>query len=158
MAQSLVQSASLVPGAGSSAGASLIVRAWTRRDRRAIEHWPAPTTPARWQEIEPTAGPRFSYAIELGGLLIGRITLRDFEEDTARLGIYLHPDHIGQGHGTAALKLFLARLWTPSIVRLDVAAGNRRAVRCYEKCGFVPVEERRAGYLEMEWRAWKSTP
>jgi RimJ/RimL family protein N-acetyltransferase len=134
--------ASTARGAAPGLGASLRVREWhKRKDRRAIASWPASAIPATWQAIEPSRGPRISYAVELlpEPHLIGRITLRDIQASTAQLGIYLHPSYVGQGYGTAALRLFLPSIFEAgelAAIRLDVAVDNRRAIRCYEKCGF----------------------
>lgn len=133
---------SIAPAAALGLGASLHLRAWhKRRDRRALESWPASTLPASWLASEPSSSPRISYAIELlpEPRLIGRITLREMEGRAARLGIYLHPSYVGQGYGTAALRLFLRSTFEAgdlAAIRLDVAIDNRRAIRCYEKCGF----------------------
>jgi RimJ/RimL family protein N-acetyltransferase len=80
--------------------------------------------------------------------LIGRLFLRDINapmRTESRLGYELRPDLLGQGIGSVVLSRFLAEYFTTggfAIMRLDVAAYNRRAVRCYEKCGFFQVEER----------------
>lgn len=154
MVQPLAQSASIAPSVSDGAGASpaITIRPWTRRDRSELARWPAAPISQDWRRIEPTAGPRHSYAIVSNGETVGRITLRDCDEQSARLGIYLRADMLGLGIGTAGLQAFLSSWWSPPIVRLDVAAGNRRAIRCYEKCGFRHVGERRLGYLEMEYQ------
>jgi RimJ/RimL family protein N-acetyltransferase len=81
------------------------------------------------------------YAIEdLAGHLIGRLSLRQISRrKSARLGITLGADYVGQGYGTDALCTFLVYyFWELDFqtLYLDVAAPNRRAIRCYEKCGF----------------------
>jgi RimJ/RimL family protein N-acetyltransferase len=153
------QSASTAPGAALGAGASLRVRAWhKRKDRQAIAAWPASTTPATWQATLPSNDRRISYAVELlpEEQLIGRITLRDFQASTARLGIYLHPAHVGRGYGTTALRLFLRTIFDAgelACIQLDVAADNQQAIRCYYKCGFRVVGQVQRGgviVLEME--------
>lgn len=151
--EQIAQSASIATSASDGAGASpaITIRPWTRRDRSELARWPVAPIPQDWRRIEPTAGPRHSYAIVRNDELVGRITLRDCSSQSARLGIYLRADMLGLGIGTAGLQAFLSSRWAPAIVRLDVAAGNRRAIRCYEKCGFRHVGERRLGFLEMEW-------
>ena len=77
-----------------------------------------------------------------GGELAGRITLRDEEPRlrVARLGIYLRPDLVGRGIGSAALWQFLDLAFGELglvQIRLDVVAANTRAVRCYTRLGFV---------------------
>jgi diamine N-acetyltransferase len=79
------------------------------------------------------------------GQLIGCITLREREgRHSARLGITLGADFVDQGYGTAALALFLDyyfdELGYEKLV-LDVVGYNRRAIRVYEKLGFVVDRE-----------------
>lgn len=129
------------PGALVVLGASVRLRSWhRRRDRSAIQRWPAAQIPPAWLAIEPTAGPRISFAVDLwpADLLVGRITLRDLDDGAARLGMYLHPDHYGRGYGSEALRLLVRSAGGLGLsrLRLDVAIDNRRAIRCYEKCGF----------------------
>ena len=115
----------------------IVVRAWHRRkDRSVIERWPAAELPAHWiQSADENDGRRVSWAIDQDGQLVGRITLRGFNQDRARLGIYLHPGCYGQGIGTEALRQFVG-LAPVSTLRLDVRADNQRAIRCYQNAGF----------------------
>jgi len=119
----------------------ITIRDWTRRDRATIAHWPVPELPAHWVSvttIEKTT-PRRSWAICCNGSLVGRITLRDmsFDEQTAQLGIYLHPEFCGMGIGSQALIAFMD-VSPAHYIYLDVAPDNYRALRCYEKAGFQP--------------------
>ncbi|PDW04872.1 GNAT family N-acetyltransferase [Candidatus Viridilinea mediisalina] len=144
-------------------GQRVLLRPWQRSDNLAQELWP------RYYEPLHTLWniPRISLYDEFGGRgwqaqryvwavdnlqqrLIGRISLREVETDgtCARLGISLSQAHVGQGLGTEALALFLDHYFGPlefSSMYLDVAAFNRRAVRCYERLGF--------RYIESEWRS-----
>lgn len=144
-------------------GQRITIRPWQRSDNLAQELWP------RYHEPFHTLWniPRISLHDELGGRgwhaqryvwavdnlfqrLIGRISLREVETDgaCARLGISLSQAHVSQGLGTEALNLFLDHYFGPlefNSMYLDVAAFNRRAVRCYERLGF--------RYLESEWRS-----
>ena len=75
------------------------------------------------------------------GELVGRISLRDidFAARCSVLGITFHPYRLGQGLGTDALHALLHHYFDTMGMQtlfLDVAAFNRRAHRCYEKCGF----------------------
>jgi RimJ/RimL family protein N-acetyltransferase len=74
----------------------------------------------------------------------------------ARLAIGLfHPDLLGQGIGTLAIRLLLRHAFeTMGLHRLDlrVLAFNRRAIRCYEKCGFVHERfERESAWVAGTW-------
>lgn len=97
---------------------------------------------------------RWVWAIEdSNGTLIGRISLRDIKyyAQQARLGISLAEPYTSKGIGTEALSLFLDHFFGPlrfTTMRLDVAAFNLRAIRCYERLGFQHVGS--------EWR--KTTP
>lgn len=138
--------------------ASILVRPWKRRDRSTVERWPAPNLPPHWAVGLPSPGRAVSWAIDRNGHLVGRITQRDeltigpgfLPWDVGRISIYLHPAYYGQGIGTAALQRFLA-MPQPGIdsFRLYVAEDNNRAIRCYEKCGFVQLA-RHGALLEME--------
>lgn len=81
------------------------------------------------------------YAVEdLAGRLIGRLSLRRISRrKSALLGITLGGDYVGQGYGSDAIRTFLGYYFRElgfEMLCLDVAAPNKRAVRCYEKCGF----------------------
>jgi len=75
------------------------------------------------------------------GQLVGFICLSKIEPDTktAWLGIYLGYEFVDQGMGTDAM-LTLMRYFFGEMrfehLFLDVASHNKRAIRCYEKCGF----------------------
>ena len=77
----------------------------------------------------------------LKGDLIGFLSLYkiDRKSKTSWMGIYLGYEYIDQGFGTDAL-LTLMNYYFEELgyekLFLDVAALNKRAIRCYEKCGF----------------------
>lgn len=88
----------------------------------------------------------FSAIRKADGQLIGVISLREIRRGarptSARLGITLGSEHTDQGYGTEAMALFLDVFFTHlgfDLMKLDVAAFNRRAIRVYEKCGFQTV-------------------
>ncbi len=150
--------ASIVPTAAEQAavGARLSLRAWDRRkDRRAQAAWPADSNPflACWSQQNASSGPRLSWAIRLreGDGLIGRLSLRDFHSQSARMGIYLAPPWTNQGYGREALRLLIGLSFGSlglSHLFVDVAASNHRALRCYLALGF------RVAYHE--WRAMEA--
>lgn len=87
---------------------------------------------------------RLAYAVDdRAGRLIGMVSLREIAWGrSARLGISFSLEHVGRGHGTAAMRLFLPYFFFTLAfyhMPLDVAAANLRAVRCYEKLGFQHV-------------------
>ena len=65
------------------------------------------------------------------------------ERTVGNVGFRLHPDWCNRGYGPRILRL--AAGWCGDCgvrsIRLDVAAPNIRAVRCYEKAGMVKVSE-----------------
>jgi [ribosomal protein S18]-alanine N-acetyltransferase len=96
------------------------------------------------------------------GDLVGFFTyVRD--GDAVVVGLGLRPDLTGQGLGTSFVEhgLEFARVrFAPKRFRLSVAEFNERAVKVYERAGFVRtrsfVEETNSGsypFLEMERRA-----
>lgn len=149
-------------------GDRVTLRPWQRGDTLAQELWPRYTEPFSSLWNIPRAfsyddlagrswgGQRFAWAVEdRQRRLIGRISLREVEvkDSSARLGISLAQPFVSQGLGTEALRLFLDHYFGPMEFErmfLDVAAFNRRAVRCYERLGF--------GFVDSEWRGAGSDP
>lgn len=133
--------------------AKLIITPWQRRHRRIIDRWPAMPWPAHWSETDRPTGRRQSWAVELDGVLIGRLSLREITIHQARIGTYLHPEWVGRGVGRQALFVWIAMLQLPKLV-LDVAADNERAIRCYRAVGFVDSGSFSRGeheFLEMHY-------
>ena len=98
----------------------------------------------RWYTHYSQDPRRLLYAVtNKSGQLIGSITLREKDaRRSARLGITLGAEYIDQGLGTEALSLFLDHYFRElgfERLVLDVAGYNRRAVRVYQKLGFVTV-------------------
>ena len=78
-------------------------------------------------ESRPTAGYVALVRIDWIDRTAGNMTLR------------VHLSHCGHGIGTRTLQL-VCGWWFDHrlrVLRLDVAASNRRAIRCYQKAGFV---------------------
>jgi len=78
------------------------------------------------------------------GRLVGVLSLRevDRERGRARLGIVIHRAETNKGFGTDAIRTLCEHVFMVlgySKLVLDVARANPRALRCYEKCGFVEV-------------------
>jgi RimJ/RimL family protein N-acetyltransferase len=119
------------------------VRAWTRKDRRLVHAWPASDLPVHWGwvNLDDSGLPRQSYAIDAGGQLVGRITLRNNFAGSARVGIYLDPRAYGRGYGSTALRVLngvarglgIKQLWA------DVAGDNPRSRRAFDKAGYACV-------------------
>jgi RimJ/RimL family protein N-acetyltransferase len=149
-------------------GERVRLRAWQRRDTLAQELWPRYTEPFNSLWNIPRSykfddfsfggwnAQRFVWAVDdRSSRLIGRISLREVQPDRAgaRLGISIAQPYVSQGLGTEALRLFIDYYFTTlgfAALKLDVAAFNLRAVRCYERLGF--------HYVESEWRSAGTDP
>jgi RimJ/RimL family protein N-acetyltransferase len=73
---------------------------------------------------------------------------------TAGLGIGLLPEYRDRGLGTRLMNEAIETAWSMGLERIDlrVYASNERAIRLYEKVGFVTEGiERRGRYLHGEW-------
>lgn len=140
-----------------------IVRAWNRFDDERCYRWPPYHDPfeAIWnlqRAQSPFSGAWISdifsgrrhWAVDSrAGDLMGRISLRDIDNDLkqARLGITFSASYVGRGLGTEAMHGFLDYFFGElgfTMMLLDVAAPNERAVRSYKSLGFT--------YVESDWR------
>lgn len=77
---------------------------------------------------------------------IGYAVLHDIdwnERTISNMGIRVHPAWCDKGVGTFMISRVVHWCFTSGIrkLRLDVAAPNQRAVRCYEKAGFIRTGE-----------------
>jgi RimJ/RimL family protein N-acetyltransferase len=77
---------------------------------------------------------------------IGYVALARMDWDecvVGNVGLRIHPDWCNRGVGTSVLRLVVRWLFQSGIkaVRMDVAASNAGAIRCYEKVGFLSVGE-----------------
>lgn len=85
---------------------------------------------------------RQAFWIVVGGEVVGEIELIDIRrgDRTAELRIGIaHAELLGRGLGSRAIRLILSYAVDHlhlATVYLRVREANRRAVRCYEKCGF----------------------
>jgi len=103
-----------------------------------------------WFQAQADDPSRQWYAIEdPSGRLVGRLSLRQISgRKSARLGITLGAEYVGQGYGTDAIHTFLVYYFQElgfETLYLDVASPNKRAIRCYEKCGFKHIDSRYRG-------------
>ena len=89
----------------------------------------------------------------IGEIRLDRVDLNDRRASLA-IGI-VDPRALGKGYGTEAIRLVLGYAFRDLAlhrVSVRVLAYNARAIRAYEKCGFV-VEgrEREAAHVDDEW-------
>lgn len=104
-------------------------------------------------ENEPIA-----WAIEVAGRFVGTTRLHSVNWRDRRasfaIGI-LDPDLLGRGLGTEVTRLVLAHAFSDlglHRVSLRVLADNLRAIRCYEKSGFLREGiERESGFVDGRW-------
>lgn len=78
-----------------------------------------------------------------GDALVGFFELRSDGDDVI-VGLGLRPDLTGRGLGLAFVEAGLAfarERFGPSRFRLSVAAFNERAIRVYERAGFLPLRK-----------------
>jgi RimJ/RimL family protein N-acetyltransferase len=86
---------------------------------------------------------------ESGPVVIGTIAFRGLDRISRRatLGMMIGDrQYWGKGYGTAVIKLFVRFLFTRynlHRIDLDTFSENQRAIRSYEKCGFVAEGVRR---------------
>src|SRR5690554_2754471 len=78
------------------------------------------------------------------GKLIGYLGIKDrkFFGKSSFLGIVFDPDHMNLGYGTESLRVFLEyyfEVMNMKTLFLEVAEFNERALKVYDKMGFVPV-------------------
>jgi len=85
------------------------------------------------------------FAVELAGRAIGTVGYWEEPEPDYRyagIDIALHPDWLDQGLGADVVRTLARWLFTERghhRVTIDPAAGNARAIRCYERVGFRAV-------------------
>jgi RimJ/RimL family protein N-acetyltransferase len=145
-------------------GKKVIIRPMIKEDVEKMQTWRPFTDPLDslwyvsqhssenhvWFQAQANDPSRQWYAVEdPSGRLVGRLSLRQIKErKSARLGITLGGEYVGHGYGTDAIRTFLAYYFRElgfETLYLDVAAPNKRAIRCYEKCGFKHIDSRYRG-------------
>ena len=111
---------------------------------------------ARW--VQRLMDQDYAWIIEAAGELIGHIRLDrvDLRDRRASLALGIDdPTQLGQGFGTQTIRLvqeFAFNSLKLHRLSVRVVSCNHRAIRAYEKCGFV-VEgrEREGAFVDGEW-------
>jgi len=141
----------------------LLIREWTRHDVDPLSAWPrypfpyeafqfsfttmSPTEKDEAFKARQRMPDRLSLVIDHAGrTAIGYIApiLMDWSAGTiGNVSFRIHPAWCNQGLGTAALRTVTRWSFERGIRswRLDVAASNARAIRCYTRVGFIPIGE-----------------
>lgn len=99
----------------------------------------------KWYASNSALNDTYSFAIEtlednlyLGGCGINQV---DFKNSHVMIGIFIgDPAYWGKGYGTDALKLltkFIFEEMNIHKIKLGVYSFNERAIKCYEKVGFI---------------------
>ena len=140
----------------------LTIRQWTRDDLDQLAAWPAYPFPyeafgfsfadascvERDRVFEEREGDpaRITLVVCRDEAWVGYLALLAIDWKTGtvgNLGIRIHPERCGHGIGSLMLRAVID--WGVKhgldSFRLDVAASNPRAIRCYEKAGFQEVGE-----------------
>lgn len=99
----------------------------------------------QWVSSQSAMKDLYNFAIEtledgryIGGCGINHL---DWKNSIATVGIFIGDKSLwGKGYGTDAMKLLISFIFEQmniNKIKLNVYAFNERAVKCYEKCGFV---------------------
>ena len=136
---------------------------WPRFDEPAL-HWAnldlaTPRDRDAWYERSRSNPTRRRFTIwNDAGRVIGTIGLRniDFRYGEGTLGIIVNAADVGGGRGTDAVRTLCRYAFERLGLRkvyLDVADGNDRARRCYDRVGFVRIGQHRGpegiNYVDM---------
>jgi ribosomal-protein-alanine N-acetyltransferase len=89
-----------------------------------------------------------------GGDLVGTFSFARADKDGNAIGLALRPDLTGKGNGLAFMQAGLAfarRRYAPRFFHLEVAEFNQRAIKVYERAGFM------LGKKTYQWTARRET-
>ena len=141
----------------------MLVRHWERADLDLLARWPAypeqysvfrfgfvsfgPTQMDSLYRERESEDTRFTLVVDRGpAKSIAYLSILEIDWDrrwSGNMGVRVHPRWCDRGVGSRSLAA-VAEWWFAagmSGLRLDVASSNARAVRCYEKSGFVTTGE-----------------
>lgn len=100
----------------------------------------------------------YAWIIEVAGQLIGEIKLHgvNAHDRRASMAIAIYdPQQLGKGFGSEAIRLLLYHAFTEldlHRIGIRVLAYNERAIRAYEKCGFIiEGRERETAFVDGVW-------
>lgn len=100
-----------------------------------------------WYRIKTSEKRKECYAIlDEKEKLIGYLTIKNIKKikKCATLGIVFDPNYMDKGYGTETIKAFLEYFFynlKMKFMILEVAKYNKRAMKCYKKCGFETIDK-----------------
>lgn len=109
----------------------------------------------RWFKQKQRLITRKLFAVWFDDELVGFMTLKNINWwlKTAYIGVVFNPDCLNRGLGTLGLQAFIEYVFKNYAFKhlyLKVVDFNRRAIRCYEKCGFVIVKSSKEPFEEQQ--------
>ncbi|EOD00024.1 GNAT family N-acetyltransferase [Caldisalinibacter kiritimatiensis] len=122
---------------------------WGKHDDLLFEDYNFPTLTEdevkEWYEIKTRNKSKQCFSIKNEkNKVIGYLTIKNIRKISKQgtLGIVFDPNYLNMGYGTETIKSFLKYYFdnlNMKVMNLQVAKHNKRAIRCYEKCGFKKV-------------------
>jgi RimJ/RimL family protein N-acetyltransferase len=99
----------------------------------------------KWYESNTSLKDEYSFAIEtltekkyIGGCGVNKI---DWKNSVAEVGVVIgNTEYLGKGYGTDAMRILIKFIFNQMNIhkiRLKVFSFNKRAIKSYEKCGFI---------------------
>jgi ribosomal-protein-alanine N-acetyltransferase len=117
----------------------------------ALWHYPEPFSFYDWAADQDdlaelldseARGEAYAAVEDEAGALVGYFSFKPRSAGILEIGLGLHPEKAGRGHGGAFLGAGLEYArgrFAPEQFSLSVATFNRRAITVYERAGFAPV-------------------
>lgn len=104
-----------------------------------------------WFLVKQRPFKKWVYGVFLEARLIGYISFKNLNHNlkNGEMGISFDPEILSRGYGTQAISLYLGIVFERfpiESVWLKTAIFNARAIRCYEKVGFVVLEKKKEPY------------
>lgn len=108
-----------------------------------------------WYNRKQRQFSRWLFAVSNQGRVIGYITMKKIAwvKRHATMGVVFDPNHLSKGLGTRAINLFLEQFFNHyhfKILKLEVSDFNRRAMRSYQKNGFVIINTQMRAFESQE--------
>jgi [ribosomal protein S18]-alanine N-acetyltransferase len=117
----------------------------------ALWHYPEPFSFYDWAADQDdlaelldseARGEAYAAVEDEAGALVGYFSFKPRPAGILEIGLGLHPEKTGRGHGGAFLGAgleYARRRFAPEQFSLSVATFNGRAITVYERAGFAPV-------------------